>query len=93
MPTFWLCYTDPSRPVGDRHLHIIIVATDLDTADAIARSMGAVGEVSIADLDGCPPVPAAFLGRVLTDADIDAMEAAMSAERVRCRHARPQGRW
>jgi hypothetical protein len=77
MPTFWLSFTD-HRLTGDQHLHVIAVADDLDAADEIARRLGAIGEVSIADLDGCDPVPAAFMDRVLADTDIDAMEAAMA---------------
>jgi hypothetical protein len=85
MPTFWLSFTDPGRPSGDRHLHIIIIiiiaADDLDAADEIARSMGAVGEVSVADLDGCDPMPpAAFMNRVLMNSDIDDMESALAAK-------------
>jgi hypothetical protein len=79
MSIFWLSFTDPSRPAGDRHLHIITGASDLDAADAIARGLGAVGDVSMADLDGCDPMPpTAFVGRVLADSDIDAMESAMA---------------
>jgi hypothetical protein len=82
MPIFWLSYTNDGRPAGDRHLHIIAVADDLDAADEIARSMGAVGDVSIADLDGCNPLPPmSFMNRLLANADIDIMEAALATKR------------
>jgi hypothetical protein len=83
MPTHWLSFTEHSRHVGHRHLHIITAADDLDAADEIARGLGAVGDVSVADLDGCNPLPsAALMGRVRANADSDAMEAAMAAELV-----------
>jgi hypothetical protein len=90
MPTFWLSYTDPARPVGDRHLHVIVPADDIDAAVEIARGLGAVGEMSGSDLDDCNAVPVSYLGRVLADVDVDAMEATMAAERVRCSPTNPE---
>jgi hypothetical protein len=81
MSTFWLSFTDYSLNVH-RHRHIITTAEDVEAAAAIARGLGAVGVLSISDLDACDPLPpAAFHGRVLTDADIDDIEAAVAAER------------
>ncbi len=82
MSTFWLSYSDNRRPSNDRHTHIILAASDMDAAVELARDMGAIGDVSVADIDDCDPVPSAFMGRVLADADVCAMEAAMAAERI-----------
>ncbi len=65
MPLFWLSFSDYARPAVD-----------------IARRLGAIGDVSIADLDDCSVLPsAAYQGRMLTNSDIDEMEATVGAER------------
>jgi hypothetical protein len=78
MSIFCLSYSGDRRPSNDRHLHVM-AARDMKAAIAIARGLGAVGEMSVGDLDDCDPVPSAFMGRVLTDADIADMEATMGA--------------
>ncbi len=81
MQTFWLSYTDTARPAGDHHLHVIIAAETVGIAIETARGLGAIGELSISDLDDCDPLPpAGFMGRALTNSDIDAMETAMWAK-------------